>query len=170
MFSSLFKGKNNKEDLPTSKSIPNFIYKNFEFRKDNVDGVIEYEVIMVDTTADGKPIYIKKYTIKISHDISFSSKWFNLKNELTSSHFEVVPCSGIEKVTTEFKCNRNYGYNYDFNFKFWHKTNTELAAVSDKTYIYMGGGATNPEYHEGMEELFYQIQRDMQIAIENTQK
>ncbi|PDY14132.1 hypothetical protein COO16_03990 [Bacillus pseudomycoides] len=171
MLSKFFKRGNietiNKETI-NNKSV----YKNFEFRTNNVDGIIEYEVVLTDTTTEGKPFAIRNYVIKIAHDISFSSKRFNLNNELTSSHFKVVPCSGIEKVTSEFKCSLNYGYDYDFHFKFWHKLwykTVETSSVSDKAYIYWGSGGSvrNPEYPEGMEELIYQIQKDMQKAIEN---
>ncbi|WP_252200277.1 hypothetical protein [Bacillus mycoides] len=169
----MFKGKtqNNPEDSTNPKAILNTIYKKLEFSKNIVDEVIEYEVSMTDTTTDGKPYAIRNYTIKISHDISFSSKTFNLTNKLTSSRLEVIPCSGIEKVTTEFKCSLNYGYDYDFNFKFWHRT-AEESSTSDKAYIYwgLGGSIRNPEYPEGLEELIYEIQRDIQKAIENARR
>ncbi|MBJ8054283.1 hypothetical protein JDS87_20620 [Bacillus cereus] len=167
MFSKIFK-RENKDIINEEVINNNYLYKNLEFRTNNVDGVVEYEVILTDTTTEGNPFAIRNYVIKISHDISFSSKRFNLNNELTSSRFEVVPCSGIEKVTSEFKCIRNYGYDYDFHFKFWHKI-AEVPSVSDKAYIYWGTGGSvrNPEYPEGMEELIYQIQNDMQKAIEN---
>ncbi|MDA2074219.1 hypothetical protein PDM84_29710 [Bacillus cereus] len=173
MFSKMFKDKtkNNAEDLTNQKAIVNTIYKKFEFRRNIVDEVIEYEVSMTDTTTDGNPYALRNYTIKISHDISLSSKRFNLTNKLTSSRLEVIPCSGIEKVTTEFKCSLNYGYDYDFNFKFWHKT-AEVPPAPDKAYIYwgLGGSIRNPEYPEGLEELIYQIQTDMQKAIESARR
>lgn len=173
MFSKIFKDKtkNNAEDLTNQKAIVNTIYKKLEFHRNIVDEVIEYEVSMTDTTTEGNPYAIRNYTIKVSHDISFSSKTFNLTNKLTSSRLEVIPCSGIEKVTTEFKCSLNYGYDYDFNFKFWHRT-AEMPPTSDKAYIYwgLGGSIRNPEYPEGLEELIYQIQTDMQKAIEKTRK
>ncbi|HDR8205116.1 TPA: hypothetical protein ACOQ31_005028 [Bacillus cereus] len=167
MFAKFFKKEQknsiNKEILNNTS-----FYKNLEFRRINVDGLIEYEVTLTDTTTAGNPFSIKKYLIKITHDISFSIKRFNLNNELTFNHFEVIPCAGIEKVTSEFKCDLNYGYEYNFHFKFWHKT-IEASSCSDKPYIYWGPGEyiRNPEYPEGMEELIYQIQRDMQEAIEN---
>ncbi|PGL78062.1 hypothetical protein CN931_23910 [Bacillus sp. AFS054943] len=167
MFSKLFK-RGNMETINKKAINNNSLYKNLKVRTNNVDGVIEYEVILTDTTTDGNPFAIRNYVIKISNDISFSYKIFNLNNELTFNRFEVVPCSGIEKVTSEFKCSRNYVYDYGFHFKFWHKT-TEVPSVSDKAYIYWGTGGDvgNPEYPEGIEELIYQIQNDMQKAIEN---
>ncbi|PEN08570.1 hypothetical protein [Bacillus pseudomycoides] len=171
MFSKIFK-KEQKNIINNEEAIHNnSLYKNLEFRKNNVGGITEYEVILTDTTTEGNPFAIRNYVIKISHDISFSSRRFNLNNELTSSRFEVVPCSGIEKVTSEFKCSRNYVYDvydYDFHFKFWHKI-AEVPLVSDKAYIYWGSGGSviNPEYPEGIEELLYEIQNDMQKAIEN---
>ncbi|MCR8860375.1 hypothetical protein NQ113_24705 [Bacillus pseudomycoides] len=167
MFSKIFK-KEQKNIINNEKAIHNnSLYKNLEFRKNNVDGITGYEVILTDTTTEGNPFAIRNYVIKISHDISFSYKMFNLNNELISNNFRVVPCSGIEKVTSEFECRLNYGYDYNCHFKFWHKT-TEGPSFSDKAYIYwgLGGNVRNPEYPEGMEELIYQIQRDMQKAIE----
>ncbi|PGC28805.1 hypothetical protein COM11_16035 [Bacillus pseudomycoides] len=170
MFSKLFK-RGNMENINKEAINNNSLYKNLEVSSKNIDGTIEYEITATDTTTEGNPFAIKNYVIKISHDISFSYKRFNLNNDLTSSCFKVVPCSGIEKVTTEFKCSLNFGYDYDFYFKFWHKT-AEAPSFSDKAYIYWGSGGSvkNPEYPEGMEELIYQIQNDMQKAIENARE
>lgn len=169
MFSKLFKTKqkntiNNEEVLKNDSC-----YKNLEVRSKSVDGVKEYEIIMSDTGTGHFPYLLKSYVIKISQDISLFYKEINLKNnDLECTDYEVIPCSGITKVTTEFKCKHiNHWYDYIFGFKFWHET-SEKHSVTDKPYIYCCPGFIyNTEYPEGIEELLHQIQKDMQIAIEN---
>ncbi|MBU4642279.1 hypothetical protein [Bacillus toyonensis] len=169
MFSKVFK-KEQKNIINNEEAINNnSLYKNLEVRSKNVDGVIEYEITMTDTKTGHFPYALKHYVFKIAQDISISYKEINLKNDnLECSDFEVIPCFGIEKVTTEFKCRHiNHWYEYTFGFKFWHKT-SEGHSVSDKAYIYCSSSFIyNTEYPEGIEELLHQIQKDMQEAIEN---
>ncbi|MGU9545652.1 hypothetical protein [Bacillus cereus] len=169
MFSKLFniqqKNTINNEKVLNNESF----YKNLEVRSKSVDGVKEYEIIMSDTGTDHFPYLLKSYVIKISQDISFFYKEINLKNnDLECTDYEVIPCSGIKKVTTEFRCKHiNHWYDYIFGFKFWHETSGEHS-VTDKPYIYCCPGFIyNTEYPEGIEELLYQIQKDMQVVIEN---
>ncbi|PEI44601.1 hypothetical protein [Bacillus pseudomycoides] len=166
MLSKLFKRKNN-EIINEEAINNNSLYKNLEVRSNNVGGVKEYEVTMTDT-GTGTGHFLRRYVFKIAHDISISYKKINLDtNNLDISNFKVIPCFGIEKVTSEFHCKEiNYRYEFEFNFKFWHKT-SEVHLASNKAYIHFVGFSNNTEYPEGIEELLYQIQNDMQKAIEN---
>lgn len=172
MFSKLFK-KEQKNIINNEEPINNnSLYKNLEVRSKNLDGVIEYEITMTDTSTGHFPYALKRYVFKIAQDISTSYKKINLKNNnLEYSDFKVIPCCGIEKVNVEFNCKQiNHWYEYTFDFKFWHKTSEEHSA-SNKDYIYCGSGCIyNTEYPEGIEELLHQIQKDMQEAIENSRR
>lgn len=168
MFSNLIKRKNKSKGAITANPLPvTPTYKNLDFHSSNTDGVHEFKLSMTDGTGHS-PHGLIIFTFKISKDISFSKKRIIIAtNQVDYSHFELIPCSGIEKVSVEFKLNKiNHFYDFSFSFKFWNQ-NLKLNSDSDQEYIiFFSGFIYNIDYTEGIEEILYQIQNAMQAAIE----
>ncbi|MEB9694847.1 MULTISPECIES: hypothetical protein [Bacillus cereus group] len=168
MLLNLIKRKNKSNGDITTNPLPvTPTYKNLDFHSSNTDGVHKFKLSMTDGTGHS-PHGLIIFTFKISKDISFSKKKIIIAtNQVDYSHFELIPCSGIEKVSVEFKLNQiNHFYDFSFCFKFRNQNLNLNSDSNQKQIIFFSGFIYNIDYPEGIEEMLYQIQNAMQAAIE----
>ncbi|OUB59037.1 hypothetical protein [Bacillus thuringiensis] len=168
MLLNLIKRKNKSNGDITTNPLPATpTYKNLDFHSSNTDGVHKFKLSMTDGTGHS-PHGLIIFTFKISKDISFSKKKIIIAtNQVDYSHFELIPCSGIEKVSVEFKLNQiNHFYDFSFCFKFRNQNLNLNSDSNQKHIIFFSGFIYNIDYPKGIEEMLYQIQNAMQAAIE----
>lgn len=169
MFSRFFKKKEKKKVWEETEEVvaTKVSYKPFEWSRTPIEGGVEYEIRVTDTYMSNVPSHLKCYKIKIMNTVGMSYKLLNLKtNQVERSHFEAIPCYGFEKMTLEYSCRGVNQWEYLFGFQFWHSAPAVCAEEKDAYLRWSSGFIYNTEYIEGLEEVLYQIQVDIQEAIE----
>lgn len=172
MFSRFLKKKEEKKVWKETEEVvaPKEVYKPLEWSRTDIEGGVEYEIKVTDSDTGRAPYWLKSYKIKITHVVSVSYKKLVLKtNQVKYSNLESIPCLGFEKMTLGFTCKQiNHWYEGIFDFKFWHGESAEGAEEKEADISWSSGYIYSLEYIEGLEEVLYQIQVDIQEAIERT--